>query len=180
MPLQRLLSQANISLSNKEIKNYMQDICEICIQSKYDRKINKSSTSAAEYGIGERIHSDIGGPISPKTYNGYRYYITFLDKASRYLHISLLRSKDEAIKKFTLYKQLVENQLNKKIKEIFTDNGKEYVNDNFHILLGRYGIIHRTTPIYTKELNSLIERINLTLINKVRCLLIQSGLKEDM
>jgi hypothetical protein len=172
MPLQRLLSQANISLSNTEIRDYMQNIYEICIQSKYNRKINKSSTSAAEYSIGERIHSDIRGPISPKTYNSYRYYITFLNKASRYLHISLLRSKDEAIKKFTLYKQLVKNQLNKKIKEIFTDNGTKYVNDNFYILLGRYGIIHRTTPIYTKELNSLIERINLILINKVRCLLI--------
>ena len=109
IPLQRLLSQANISLSNTEIRDYMQDICEICIQSKYNKKINKSSTSAAEFGIGERIHSDIGGPISPKTYNGYRYYITFLDKASRYLYISLLRSKDEAIKKFVLYKQLVKN-----------------------------------------------------------------------
>ena len=54
------------------------------------------------------------------------------------------------------------------------------MNDNFYILLGRYGIIHRTTPIYTKEPNGLIERINLTLMNKVRCLLIQSGLKEDM
>jgi hypothetical protein len=104
IPLQRLLSQANISLSNTEIRDYMQNIYEICIQSKYDRKINKSSTSAAEYGIGERIYSDIRGPISPKTYNSYRYYITFLDKASRYLYISLLRSKDEAIKKFTLYK----------------------------------------------------------------------------
>ena len=75
---------------------------------------------------------------------------------------------------------MVKNQLNKQIKEIFTDNGTEYVNDDFHILLGRYGIIHRTTPIYTKEPNSLIERINLTLINKVRCLLIQSGLNNDI
>ena len=113
IPLQKLLSQANISLLNQEIRDYIQDIYEICIQSKYNRKINKSSTSDTEYSIGERIHSDIGGPISPKTYNSYRYYITFLNKTSRYLYISLLRLKSEAIKKFNLYKQLVENQLNK-------------------------------------------------------------------
>ena len=75
---------------------------------------------------------------------------------------------------------MVENQLNKQIKEIFTDNGTEYVNDDFLIILGKYGIIHRKTPIYTKEPNGLIERINLTLMNKVRCLLIQSGLNDNI
>ena len=73
------------NLTNIEIRDYIQNIYEIYIQPKYNKEINKSSTSTTEFGIGERIYSDISGLISPKTYNSYRYYLTFLDKASRYL-----------------------------------------------------------------------------------------------
>jgi transposase InsO family protein len=66
-----------------------------------------------------------------------------------------------------------ENNKNKKrIREFFSDNRPEYTNKYFQKALNNYGIIHNTTPIYTKEPNSLIERINLTLLSKVRSLLI--------
>ena len=71
-----------------------------------------------------------------------------------------------------IYKNRSENQTNTTIKEIFTDNGKEYVNNEFAIYIRRYSIIYRNTPLYTKESNGLIERINLTLLNKLRSLLI--------
>ena len=83
-------------------------------------------------------------------------------------------SKDQALNMLKIYKALSENQTNNTIKEIFTDNGKEFINNEFAIYIRRYGIIHRNTPIYTKELNSLIERINLILLNKLRSLLIYS------
>ena len=38
----------------------------------------------------------------------------------------LLKSKDEAIEKFVLYKIEVENQLNKKFKVLRSDKGGEY------------------------------------------------------
>ena len=38
----------------------------------------------------------------------------------------LLKSKDEAIKKFVIYKNEVENQHNKKIKVLRSDQGGEY------------------------------------------------------
>ena len=38
----------------------------------------------------------------------------------------LLKSKNEAIEKFGLYKNEVENQLNKKIKVLRSDRGGEY------------------------------------------------------
>ena len=80
------------------------------------------------------------------------------------------------IKLSKTFKAIVENNKNKrKIKELFSDNGAEYVNKQFEIALTKYGIIHSTTPAYTKEPNGLIERINLTLFNKVRSLLIQSN-----
>ena len=42
----------------------------------------------------------------------------------------------------------------------------------------KYGIIYYITPVYTKELNGLIERINFTLLNKVRAFLINLRLSK--
>ena len=52
----------------------------------------------------------------------------------------LLKSKDEAIEKFVLYKTKVENQLNKKIKVLRSDQGGEYESPfaNFCSIIGPY------------------------------------------
>jgi transposase InsO family protein len=85
-----------------------------------------------------------------------------------------MKTKDQALEMLKVYKNRSKNQTNTTIKEIFTDNSKEYINNDFAIYIRKYSIIHRKTPIYTKEPNSLIERINLTLLNKLRSLLIYS------
>ena len=96
-PLQKILKQIDLYISKDEISRYIEDICEICLLSKYNRSINKRSYTTTEYKVGERIHSDLGGPINPKTYDGHSYYITFLDKKSRYLYIKLIKSKAEVL-----------------------------------------------------------------------------------
>jgi hypothetical protein len=73
-----------ITISKHNLEEYKSNKCPTCILAKDKRYINKESFNKKEYDILERIHSDIGGPLSP-TYNRYRYYITFLDKKSRYL-----------------------------------------------------------------------------------------------
>ncbi|GJY62250.1 pol polyprotein [Tanacetum coccineum] len=54
-------------------------------------------------------------------------FITFIDDCTKYCYVYLLKSKDEAIDKFVLYKTEVENQLGKKIKVVRSDRGGEYV-----------------------------------------------------
>jgi hypothetical protein len=52
--------------------------CRTCIEAKLTRNISREpQTSATRYL--EKIHIDICGPITPKTKQGYRYAITFLD-----------------------------------------------------------------------------------------------------
>ncbi|GJU04613.1 retrotransposon protein, putative, ty1-copia subclass [Tanacetum coccineum] len=48
-------------------------------------------------------------------------------RLGHYCYVYLLKSKDEAIDKFVLYKTEVENQLGKKIKVVRSDRGGEYV-----------------------------------------------------
>ena len=59
----------------------------------------------------------------------------------------LLKSKDEAIEKFVLYKNEVENQLNKKIKGLRSDRGGEY-ESSFVDFYAQHEIIHETTTPY--------------------------------
>ena len=58
---------------------------------------------------------------------GNKYFITLIDDYTKLCYAYLLKSKDEAIDKFKVYKSEVENQLNKKIKVLRSDRGGEYV-----------------------------------------------------
>ena len=72
----------------------------------------------------------------------------------------LLKSKDEAIENFVLYKNKVENQLNKKIKVLRSDRGGEY-ESLFVDVYAQHGIIHETITPYShlNPMEWLSERI---------------------
>ena len=54
--------------------------CKICIQAKQPEKKFMRRDSYSKKPL-ERVHSDIGGPID-KSYEGYQYWITFIDEHS--------------------------------------------------------------------------------------------------
>ena len=173
VPLIAFLRSNNISYNKDNIIDFKANSCIICLEAKDKRTINKKSSNIKSFDLNERIYSDLGGPLI-NTYNNYKYYITFLEKVSKYLEGTLIKNKSDALEAFSNFKNKVELQKNKKIKELFTDNGGEFINSNFNNLLNKNGIIHSTTPPYTKEPNGAIERINLTILNKVRALLYNS------
>nr|KAJ0207727.1 hypothetical protein LSAT_V11C500270100 [Lactuca sativa] len=109
------------------------------------------------------------------TRGGKRYFITFCDDFSRYLHVYLLRSKDDAFDAFKRYKAEVENQLERHIKILRSDRGREYFNLEFDTFCEENGIKHERTSPYTPQHNGLAERKNRTLCEMVNCMLNQSG-----
>jgi transposase InsO family protein len=80
-----------------------------------------------------------------------------------------LRTKD---KKFKQFKSLYEVHTNKKIQGLHTDNGKEYMSTEFSKYLKDNGIIHYTAVAYCPQSNGKPERLNQTLIEKARCMMI--------
>ena len=90
-----------------------------------------------------------------------------------------LKSKDEAIEKFVLYKNKVENQLNKKIKVLRSDRGGKYESP-FVDVCAQHGIIHETTTPYSPQSNGVVERKNRTLEEMMNAMLISSGLPQNM
>lgn len=70
---------------------------------------------------------------------------------------------------------MVENQTGKKVKCLRTDNGLEFCNKAFDALCKESGIKRHRTCSYTPQQNGVSERMNLTIMNKVRCMLAETG-----
>ena len=125
------------------------------------------------------IHSDICDLKLIQTRGGNKYFITLVDDNTKYCYVYLLKTKAEAIEKFVLYKNEVENQLNKKIKVLRSDRGGEYESP-FVDFCAQYGIIHETTAPYSPQTNGVVERKNCTLKEMMNAMLISSDLPQNM
>jgi len=148
--------------------------CEIYTQAELPNKRNKESSNKIQYNYMEKISNDLYRPFRIKTHNKKSYFITFLDKKSRYLEAQLLTNKTEILSIFLEYKAKAKNNIKGyKIRVFQCDNGTEYK----HLLkyLTKKGIITQLSPPYTHKCNSLPERINKTIMVKVRAVLIQSN-----
>ena len=86
------------------------------------------------------IHSDIYRPMNVGARHGGVYFITFIDDYTRFGHVYLISHKSEALECFRKYINLVENQLDKRIKMLRTDWGREYLPDEFKQLYDDKGI----------------------------------------
>jgi transposase InsO family protein len=114
--------------------------------------------------------------MNVKSIGGASYMLTFTDDYTRYTTAYFLQSKDEITGKFLEYKAFVEKQTGKEIKVLRTDNGTEYVNARMNNILKVNGICHERTVPYSPEQNGVSERLNRTLVEKARTMLIEAGL----
>ena len=76
--------------------------CETWVEAKLTRSSFQSVERHTEPL--DLIHSDICDLKLVQTRGGNKYFITFVDDSTKYFYVSLLKSKDGAIKKFVLYK----------------------------------------------------------------------------
>ena len=127
----------------------------------------------------ELIHSDLCEMNGVLTKGGKKYFMTLIDDCTRYCYIYLLKSKDEALHYFKIYKAEVENQLERKIKRVMSNHGGEYFSNNFTLFYEEHGIIHERTPPYSPQSNGVAERKNRTLIDLVNAMLDTVGLSKE-
>ena len=125
------------------------------------------------------IHSDICGPMAAEGCMGERYFATFIDERSGRIAISLLRQKSEVFERFREYQAKVERETGKRIKHLRSDGGGEYTGHGFRNYLAENGIIHRMTPPYTPEHNGIAEWANRTIMEMVRCMLLDARLGQE-
>ena len=71
-----------------------------------------------------------------------------------------------------------ESDADRKIKKLRSDNGGEYTYDPFLKVCRDEGIVRHFTVPGKPQQNGVAERMNQTLIEKVRCILSQAGLSK--
>ena len=75
---------------------------------------------------------------------------TFIDDFSRYVWVYFRKEKSKAFTKFKEFKEKIEGELNMKIKCLRTDNGREYLSNEFIIYLKEHKIRRQLTcPQYS-------------------------------
>ena len=123
------------------------------------------------------------GPIKPNSYAGRnKFIISFVDDHSRYARSYCILHKNEAGMCLGKFLEHMRNLLGKteKICYIRADNGTEFTGGKFAEIMAEEGISNGFAPPYTPELNRTAERFNKTIENKIRALMLDSGIPGTM
>lgn len=156
-----------------------EQMCETCIQAKQTRQPFPTSTTESDAPL-NLVHMDVCGPMRTQSLGGNRYMATFLDDYSRFSVVVPVSHKSDvaAVVKRTI--TLLENQSGRQLKAVRTDRGGEYLNATLADYFAGKGVEHQTTTPYTPEQNGKAERLNRTLEERIRAMLLESGLKPEL
>ena len=152
------------------------DVCRACRLGKA-HKLPFTSHFATSSSVGDILHSDIIGPLPLSFPDGHRYAASFLDDHSRFLFFGMMQCKSDIADVYTgVCNQLGNAGFN--VGRVHSDCAKEYVSlqDAFR----GEGVEKTFSPPYTPEHNGIAERVNRTVIEASRSLLIQANLPSSL
>lgn len=143
------------------------ELCEGCIYGKAHRLPFGTRKKATEPG--ERIHTDVCGPFV-NTASDNRYFVLFKDDFTKFRTVYFLKQKSDVTRKLSQFIAEAKTA-GHAIKEILSDNGKEFDNKEFRNILLKEGISHRLIMPYTPEQNGSSERENRTIVETARAMM---------
>ena len=99
-----------------------------------------------------------------------------MDDYTRMTWLYLLKKKSEAFNYFQTFKEFVENECERKIKCLRSDNGGEYVSNEFNKFCDVNGIKRHFSVTETPQQNGVVERKNRTVVEMARTMLHEAKL----
>ena len=129
----RILSHAIPSLHSSWNKD-----CQVCPMDKLKRLHFSFNNKISSYAF-DLIHMDVWGPYSVPTLDGFKYFLTIVNDATRATWLFLMKSKSDVRPLFLSFYTMVATQFGQNIKSIRIDNAEEFDMLDF---LNSHGIIH--------------------------------------
>ncbi len=179
-----LNEQSMRTLVKKELVNQLDydtsgeiGICEPCIGGKQCKNSFKPSETVTSKLL-ELVHSDVCGKMGKKSIGGAEYFLTLLDDKTHYTWVYPLKTKDQVFERFKEWQAEVENFTGKRVKTLRTDGGGEYTSKAFEAHLKACGIRQELTIPKTPEHNGAAERLNRTLVETTRAMLLDANLPQ--
>jgi transposase InsO family protein len=168
-----------INVPAKEFLVSKAKACEPCIMAKQQRLPFSKSETVTSKPL-QLLHMDLCGPMSVTSLGGSRYLATVLDDFTKLSVVRPIARKSDTAAVVREVIDMLETQSGERAQAVRTDNGTEYVND----VLGSYfktkGIVHQTTVPYTPEQNGAAERLNRTIVERIRAMLADAQLPKEL
>jgi hypothetical protein len=102
--------------------------------------------------------------MSSASLSGFEYYVIFVDDFSRKSWIFFMRTKGQVFRRFQELKALLENQTEKKIEVLRSNNGGEYTSSEFNDFCAREGIKRELIVTTTRSRMGLLRGRTWTLL----------------
>ena len=113
-----------------------------------------------------------------KSYEGYEYFVTWVDNKSCKVFVDRLQAKPEVFEHLKAFITHAELKTGEHIFALRSDRGGEYTANTVQEYLRDKGIKHELTTPDTPQHNGVAECMNQTLLDKVRAMLIDAELPE--
>jgi hypothetical protein len=150
---------------------HIKRLCHSCIIGKHHRQSFPKQHSTATTRLLQIVHSDLCGPMPVTSQSHYQYILTFIDDISWKTLLYFLFKKSQTFEKFKEFWTLVETS-NRKIENLHSDRGKEYISHEFNNYCKQHGIQRNLTAGYSPQQNGVAERKNCTLLEGIRSIVI--------
>jgi hypothetical protein len=90
-------------------------LCKHCQQGKKTKTRFKSKEYSTTKPL-EIVHTDLVVPNTKKVLKGERYFMLLVDYYTRMIAVLFLKNKSEAFENFKIYKEMIENEMDSRIK----------------------------------------------------------------
>jgi transposase InsO family protein len=109
------------------------------------------------------VHTDLVGPTTTNGLKGERYFMLLVDDYTRMVAVFFLKNKSKDFENFKIYKEMVENEMDSRIKCLRYDNGGELTSKEFMDYYRNHGIKRKFFVARTPQQNGVVQRKNMTL-----------------
>ena len=168
-----------INVTATEFQTAKEAVCDTCVRAKQHRLPFPTSLTKTT-GILDLLHMDVCGPMPVQSLGGSRYFATILDDYSDLCMVRTIPRKSDVTEFVKDSIEYLETQSGKKVKGIRSDGGGEYINNDLGQYLKDKGIVHQTTAPYTPQQNGKAERLNRTLMERGRAMLLGANLPPNL
>jgi transposase InsO family protein len=180
-PLQVLKEIVNHKIADgiqvSSIKDDSEHRCEACETGKATRLPFPSRDPDKKSSLpGRVLHVDLCGPMRTISIQGNRYVMPVTDECSRFVTTFYMPKKSDAAELLLKCIDQYENYTGNRVNIVQSDNGGEFTSTFLRKKLAIKGIRLQTTVAYTPEQNGIAERMNRTLMDRARTMLINAGL----
>jgi hypothetical protein len=155
------------------------EVCKSCTLVKVTKASFKHRSSSVSKPL-EELHLNLIGPISLMSHKKHKYILTIVDANTRFVAAIPLVTKSDTFKTLTHVINLEAKRLGYYPSILHSDRGTEFKNAELDRYCQEHVIRQSFSDAYTPQQNGLAERFNQTILESLRTVLLDSGLKATL